>query len=582
MNKCFRFAGLPGLLLILVLSFTGCSTPVTEDTDDDPSKGKAPLPVITVQPTSIDYLSGDTPAPLTVTATVSGGGILTYQWYGNTSYSASGGTAISGAVSASYTPPVRAEAYYYAVITNTAEIDGSPAESSLASSPARIRILESAPDPLTNILTVNTVSKYQYVRGFGGMANVWTSPDMTVRDIETMFNPVSGLGLNILRICLYPYMDDIINNIEIPERDNSDYYDLVKRVNRYNGYVLASPWTPPAEWKNTGDRNGGSHLLPAYYGSYANHLKEFCQRMYDNGAPIYAVSIQNEPNYEANYDGCEWLPEDQRKFFAEQGRFTGGVKGWGGGVEISSVLTMTGEVANTVSWNNAAMNDPAASANIDLVGYHIYGSLESRYAAALDNATRPKETWMTEHNINTAGNYPVDSTWGQVWRLIDEVHHCIAVNDSSAFIWWYAKRFYSFIGDGEYGTVDGQPLWRGWAMSHYAKYASDTRRVGLTASGISGFSGGATSGRTVMGTAYESMDGNSIRLVIYNKGSSAAGDIQINLPDGFTANGVSAIITDGNKKAGSALAVLSRDGKSGVITLPASAIMSVKFTKGNF
>jgi hypothetical protein len=163
--------------------------------------------------------------------------------------------------------------------------------------------------------------------------------------------------------------------------------------------------------------------------------------------------------------------------------------------------------------------------------------------------------------------------------MIDEVHHVIAVNDSSAFIWWYAKRFYSLIGDGQYGTIDGQPLWRGWAMSHYAKYASETWRVDLSAAGITGFTNGATADKTVMGTAYVTDDGNSIRLVIYNKGSSAVGDIQINVPSDFTARSVSAIITDGTKKAEGALAVLGVDRHSAIITLPANAIMSVKFTK---
>jgi hypothetical protein len=160
------------------------------------------------------------------------------------------------------------------------------------------------------------------------------------------------------------------------------------------------------------------------------------------------------------------------------------------------------------------------------------------------------------------------------------VHHVIAVNDSSAFIWWYAKRFYSFIGDGDYGTTDGQPLWRGWAISHYAKYAADTNRVDLNASGITGFSGGAVGQNTVIGSAYESLDGNSIRLVVYNKGSSAVGDIQINLPDTFTASSVSAVITDGStQKMAPRQITLNADKHSGIVNLPASAIVSVKFTK---
>jgi O-glycosyl hydrolase len=557
-------------LLIIALALTGCPTP--DSPVEEEGGSTTGRPTITVQPVSVDYVTGNTIAPLTVTATA-GGGTPSYQWYSVDSYTNSGGTPVSGAAGASYSPDISGTGTYYYYVIVTGGTDENPL--TVSSNPARIRVSETAP-VLDKSITVNTAAKHQYVRGFGGMANVWTSPDMTVRDIETMFNPTTGLGLNMLRICLYPYMDDIIDNIEIPDRDNSDYYELVKRVNRHGGYVLASPWTPPAEWKDPPQREGRSHLRPANYGVYAQHLKDFSQRMYDNGAPIYAVSIQNEPNFEAAYDGCEWTSDQQRNFFQQVGHFTDGVKGYGGGREIPAVLTMTGEVANNVAWNNAAVNDPTASAAIDIVGYHIYGSLETRYANALENPTKPKETWMTEHNLNTPADYSLDSRWDRVWVLLNEVHHVIANNDSSAFIWWYAKRFYSFIGDGEYGTVDGEPLWRGYALSHYAKFASNTNRVELAAEGISSFNVGSSG---VRATAYESLDSNSIALVIYNSGSAAEGEIQINFPDGFVAASAYAIITDGIKKAAADLVSISSDGRTGIINLPASAIVSARFTR---
>lgn len=49
------------------------------------------------------------------------GGSLSYQWYKNTSNAATGGTAITGATAASYTPAttVAGTTYYYCVVTNT-------------------------------------------------------------------------------------------------------------------------------------------------------------------------------------------------------------------------------------------------------------------------------------------------------------------------------------------------------------------------------------------------------------------------------------------------------------------------------
>lgn len=58
---------------------------------------------------------------LTVKASVSDGGVLSYRWYSNNTNSTEGGTAIGGATSSSYEATVNAKEtkYFYCVITNT-------------------------------------------------------------------------------------------------------------------------------------------------------------------------------------------------------------------------------------------------------------------------------------------------------------------------------------------------------------------------------------------------------------------------------------------------------------------------------
>jgi hypothetical protein len=76
-------------------------------------------PVISVQPQSGTFFKSGI---LSVTASVTDGGNLTYQWYRNTTNSTSGGTAISGATNSSYT--VSATGYYYVIVTNTITNNG--------------------------------------------------------------------------------------------------------------------------------------------------------------------------------------------------------------------------------------------------------------------------------------------------------------------------------------------------------------------------------------------------------------------------------------------------------------------------
>ena len=600
MKKQFKLAG--AALAALLLALTACPTTSTENPDPDTDPVAASTPFIAVHPTSADYLSSAAIAPLIVEIKIASAGEVSYQWYEHTSLSNQGGAEIAGATGETYQPVSKAEGFYYVTITNSS----AGGTYTATSAPARIRTVSSAPSALPISLTVDTATAFQYVRAFGGALNVWGEPDISPQEIENLYNPDTGLGYNFLRICLYPYLDEIVNNTAIPELDRSDYFINVQRVNRYGGYVLASPWTPPAEMKDPPQTQGGSRLRPDMYAAYAKHLKDFAQRMYDAGAPIYALSIQNEPDFVASYDGCEWTPEEQLNFFKQVGRFTAGVPGWGGGKATDYVKILPGEPANNPHKYLNLMQDETAKGFIDIVGYHIYGNNGSRYDEAI---ALEKETWMTEHLYTNQGNRAEDPAWAGVWSSLNNIHHVIAVNDSSAFNTWWIKRFYGLIGDDGRNNIDqggvpdsrypqppnGVPTWRGYALSHFAKYAKETRRVKLDANGITTWNAtvaanGVSSG--VHGTAYKTEDGKSISLVFWNQGSDDVGDIQINLPEDFTAKSAWAIITTsndgtawtvsnnaGNKLMERHLITLLPGGKSAVLNFPKSSLISVKFVK---
>jgi len=81
----------------------------------------AQTPVISTHPIGTTYNQGATATPLTVAASVTDGGTLSYQWYSNATNSNTDGTPISGATANSYTPPTTGSGttYYYVVVTNT-------------------------------------------------------------------------------------------------------------------------------------------------------------------------------------------------------------------------------------------------------------------------------------------------------------------------------------------------------------------------------------------------------------------------------------------------------------------------------
>ena len=613
----------------------------------------ATFPDITADPRGMAYewttgTASITPEAISVTAaatrqeplegqTAGDTGVLSYQWY-LASTPSDEGTAIPNATNAAYTPDPITEQntlrYYYVVVTNYWENAPGRTETPIESFRAVVRTVT-----FNATITVNTADKRQYVRGFGVMAPFWgNSPQDSVADYEKMYNPNTGLGYNMLRIMIpvAPSGDSIretmnraLNNELSGSRDRRHYYEIVKLVNGYNGYVLASPWSPPPSWKTNESVNGGGTLKKERWQDYANYLKAYAQMMKDKGAPIYAVSIQNEPNFKASYDGCEWTGPEMRDFFRQVGRFTNGVSGWGGGKSIPTVLTMFGESANSPDDSAFALNDtnnPSARDYVDLYARHLYGNAQVSLAAKAQ--AKGKEFWMTEYNVN-GGNpetYPLDSTYNYIWKFINTIDCVIRLNEENAFIWWYGKRFYSQIGDGDYGTVDGAILPRGWALSHYAKYAIDTDQVGLDITGTTGagapivqgirppppedtpsnfkqpagvnfnnfsYNLDATAARATAFAKFAA-DGTtieSISLVLFTPtdtsggGGMNLGNVKIQFPAGFTATKVTAMRSRSgatnveNMGKRDIETILLQGGNAAFITLPAGQILSVKFTK---
>jgi len=601
-----KFAALA--LVIFCVVFTAC--PELDINYDN----SAQTPYISVQPQGGGYLEGQT-ITLSVTAFVTDGGILSYQWYEAAS-NGKIGTAINDAHETTYQPVLSENgSYFYVVVTNTNDNVTENTTAQTTSAYAMVTIYSQGITNANATITVNTADTYQYIRGYGGMDVAWENfPNTNISDYETMYAP-DKLGYNILRVMIPPDNTNIAKSMKkLTTTYRPNYYEGVKIVNKYGGYVLASPWSPPKEWKTNNSINAGSYnngatiegsLKHENYQDYADYLKSFAQHMYDKGAPIYVISIQNEPNYLAGYDGCMWTNNEMRDFFKQVGIFTEGVKGYGGGKETPRVLTMNGESANTPYINLPALEDMVSKAAIDVLGRHAYGkrqkSLWNKYPNLLQKNGETMEVWMTDHAIYFGMMLHNEFTWNYVWRFMNDIDLTIRQNNENAFIWWAAKRVYSMIGDGQYGTVEGAGLPRGWGMSHYAKYSIDTTRIGFTITGTTadGTAIGAIDrdnspvvnrmtddidDTTVRITAFVSQDGSEISLVMWtptnNMGLDGTdmGTIKIEMPDGFEIGSATGILSNRKNYHQPYAPLIANDRRSAYVTLPPSHIISVKFS----
>jgi glucuronoarabinoxylan endo-1,4-beta-xylanase len=386
-------------------------------------------------------------------------------------------------------------------------------------------------------ITVNPAIQYQNITGFGGMLNpaLWLgSNQLTEEEIQQLYSS-SGLGYNMIRMMIYPDPANWQRDVAVALKAQS----LGVRI-------LASPWTPPAALKSNNNQVGG-HLLPENYQAYVDHLNAFVDYMASRGITIEAVSIQNEPDILVSYDGCEWTREELRIFMRD---YAGQIK----------ARVIAAESFNfKQDYTDQILNDAVAEKNLDIVGGHLYGGGLKDYPLARNKG---KEIWMTEHLMNEVNN---GMGWEQAMIFAKEVHDCMAAN-FNAYIWWYLKRHYSMLGDGEHGAVVGQTLKRGYILSHYAKYATGRKRVQVSS---------ITGNSNVLITAYESE--HDITLVLINQGQETVPSLKINLST--VINSATAIETSDTDNMANHTITVSADKKSTITSVPAQSVVSIRLTK---
>jgi len=286
-------------------------------------------------------------------------------------------------------------------------------------------------------VTILAAENNQVIQGFG-CATVFAPPSttaLTSEEFDRLFGSANGqVGLNFLRIRIAS--DDPWRATEL---------NHAKAAIQRGAKVFASPWSPPARMKTNNNIIKGK-LIPDSAAAYAKYLNDFAIYMAANGAPLYAVSVQNEPDWEPDYEGCVWSATEMRDFLKNQG-----------GLITATRLMAPELVNNNQAYVNTILSDAGAVANLSILATHLYGGgiIDNPNARAKD-----KPVWMTEH-------LETDTSYTANLNTAVEIHDCFTKANFSAYIWWYGKRFYGPIGQ------DGIVTKRGYFISQFARFIKE-------------------------------------------------------------------------------------------------------------
>lgn len=369
---------------------------------------------------------------------------------------------------------------------------------------------------------VDVAEVHQTIRGFGG-ATVFQPPDLpaslTDAELDALFGTAAGqIGFTILRIRVAA--DDAWRAIELSH---------AQRAKARGAIVIATPWSPPAEMKTNNSLVSGS-LKPESYAAYARYLNDFAADMAAHGAGLYAISVQNEPDFEVTYESCDWTPDQMLAFCRDHA----------GAITATRVIAPESFQFRRVM-SDPVLNDERALANVAIIGGHIYGGGLADYPLA---RARGREVWMTEH-------LDLETTWAASLATGKEIHDCLATANFNAYIWWYLRRYYGPLGE------DGAVTKRGYVMAQFARFVRPGAvRVGATANPAAG----------VYVSAYSR---DKVTIVALNLGSSAVD--QVFAVAGRTVQSVTPWLTTADVDL-ARQTPLPLSGNAFTATLPASSI----------
>jgi glucuronoarabinoxylan endo-1,4-beta-xylanase len=335
------------------------------------------------------------------------------------------------------------------------------------------------PDPTA--ATVYVDNPQQLIRGFGAANILQWRPDMSSDQVQKAFGSGPGqIGFSILRLRVPYDPSGTAFSMQIP---------TAKLAQSLGALVFASPWTPPPAMKSNNNIVGGT-LKESSYADFAAYMKSFADYMSANGAPLYAMSLQNEPDATVTYESCSWNGTQFLNFMKNNAASIG-------------TRVMMPESQNFVhGLSDPTLNDSAACANTSIIAGHLYGGGLISYPLA---ASKGKEFWMTEY-------LDLDTTWAGtggtaatgVLSTGKQISDCMKVG-MNAYVWWYLVRFYGPIDES--GVVTK----RGYVMSQFARFVRPgSFRLFSTDNGVRS---------RVDVTAYR--NGSKIVLVAVNRNSSA-------------------------------------------------------------
>ena len=275
------------------------------------------------------------------------------------------------------------------------------------------------------VIAIDEKKTFQHIDGFGwaltGGSAYWLmrmTPGARAALLRDLFTADSNhIGGSYIRISIgaSDLNDHVFSYDDLPSGqtdtsmthfdlgpDKKDVVPVLQEILRLNPMlrILASPWSAPVWMKTNHDTRGGS-LLPQYYAAYARYFVHYILAMQNEGIPVTAVTVQNEPLHPGNNPSM-FMPAIQEAEFVKHYL--------GPAIEeerLATRIIIYDHNADRPDYPDSILRDPEANRYVDGSAFHLYGG-NINALSALHDSFPDKNLYFTEQWVGAPGNFSRD------------------------------------------------------------------------------------------------------------------------------------------------------------------------------
>jgi glucuronoarabinoxylan endo-1,4-beta-xylanase len=333
--------------------------------------------------------------------------------------------------------------------------------------------------------TVNWTDVHQTIDGFGAFADI-NSPTYTDTMFNQLFSTTGGAGLSVVRIAVPQgtSASSYFNPNDCTSVGAACYSPVANFTNMAAAGVKlwASSIGPPASMKSNGSvicntGSGNSSLLAGSYPAYATWQANFIASLAAQGINLYALSVQNEPNFcPTTYEGAIWTGAQLDTYIKTNlGPAIAALPS-----PQNATLIMAPEATSPSplpALADPVFTDSSALAFMGIAATHGYISGAHPHDFTGYANANGMHVWETEVYGGGASN-PTGAAFdgsiadGLVWA--QEIHNYIVDGNVSAWHYWLLNYLVSETGDTDnealYGPDGVTPAKRLWVMGQWARF----------------------------------------------------------------------------------------------------------------